>query len=55
VPRHPSFLSKIKITFLDIFYTSHSLSLSPTPSFSRHTLKVSEYERNILKEFGKYE
>jgi hypothetical protein len=27
VPRHPSFLLKIKITILDIFYISLSLSL----------------------------
>jgi hypothetical protein len=28
VPRHPSFLIKIKITILDIFYISFSLSPS---------------------------
>jgi hypothetical protein len=32
VPRHPSFLSKIKVTVLDIFYISLSLSLFLPPS-----------------------
>jgi hypothetical protein len=34
VPRHPSFLLKIKITMLDIFYISLSLPLSLSFSLS---------------------
>jgi hypothetical protein len=34
VPRHPSFLSKIKITIMDIFYISLSLPLSLSLSLS---------------------
>jgi hypothetical protein len=47
VPRHPSFLLKTKITILDIFYISLSLSLSLTGEEGVGTLASIKQSRTL--------